>query len=37
VVFVESLPKTGTGKVLKKDLRKQYESTPANSPAAAMD
>ncbi len=24
VVFVEALPKTGTGKVLKKDLRKQY-------------
>ena len=25
VVFVESLPKTGTGKVLKKNLRAQYE------------
>ncbi len=24
VVFVENLPKTGTGKVLKKDLRRQY-------------
>ncbi len=25
VIFVESLPKTGTGKVLKKNLRSQYE------------
>jgi fatty-acyl-CoA synthase len=24
VDFVESLPKTGTGKILKKDLRKKY-------------
>jgi acyl-CoA synthetase (AMP-forming)/AMP-acid ligase II len=24
VEFVESLPKTGTGKVLKKELRKKY-------------
>ncbi len=29
VLFVESLPKTGTGKVLKKNLRAQYEQMPA--------
>lgn len=29
VVFVESLPKTGTGKVLKKNLRGQYEGKSA--------
>ncbi len=29
VLFVESLPKTGTGKVLKKNLRAQYEHSPA--------
>ncbi len=29
VVFVDSLPKTGTGKVLKKNLRTQYEGNPA--------
>ncbi len=28
VQFVESLPKTGTGKVLKKNLRTQYEGKP---------
>jgi len=33
VEVVENLPKTGTGKVLKKNLRKQYERTP--SPATA--
>lgn len=31
VEFVESLPKTGTGKVLKRDLRKKYWPTDANS------
>ncbi len=30
VQFVESLPKTGTGKVLKKNLRAQYELTEAD-------
>ena len=29
VTFVESLPKTGTGKVLKKNLRALYEFTPS--------
>jgi len=33
VEVVDSLPKTGTGKVLKKNLRKQYDGTP--SPATA--
>ncbi len=28
VLFVESLPKTGTGKVLKKNLRALYEASP---------
>jgi fatty-acyl-CoA synthase len=31
VEFVESLPKTGTGKVLKRDLRKKYWPTDAKS------
>ena len=35
VDVVESLPKTGTGKVLKKNLRKQYERAPSPSPATA--
>ena len=29
VHFVESLPKTATGKVLKKDLRSQYDPAPS--------
>ena len=33
IQFVESLPKTGTGKVLKKNLRAQYEASPAVTPA----
>ena len=33
VEVVDSLPKTGTGKVLKKNLRKQYDRT--HSPATA--
>ena len=32
VHFVDSLPKTGTGKVLKKNLRAQYEGKDADSP-----
>ena len=32
VEVVESLPKTGTGKVLKKDLRKQYERSRSPAP-----
>jgi fatty-acyl-CoA synthase len=36
VEFVDNLPKTATGKVLKKDLRKQYDRATAQSPAAAM-
>jgi fatty-acyl-CoA synthase len=32
VQFVESLPKTGTGKVLKKNLRTQYEVKDVESP-----
>jgi fatty-acyl-CoA synthase len=35
VEVVDSLPKTGTGKVLKKNLRKQYDRTP--SPATAQN
>lgn len=35
VDVVDSLPKTGTGKVLKKNLRKQYERTPSPSHATA--
>jgi fatty-acyl-CoA synthase len=35
VDVVDSLPKTGTGKVLKKNLRKQYERVPSPSPATA--
>ena len=36
VVFVESLPKTGTGKVLKRDLRTLYgEPVPVHDPALA--
>jgi fatty-acyl-CoA synthase len=35
VQFVESLPKTGTGKVLKKNLRTQYERKDADSPVRA--
>jgi fatty-acyl-CoA synthase len=35
VEVVENLPKTGTGKVLKKNLRRQYERTPSPSPATA--
>ena len=31
VEFMESLPKTGTGKVLKRDLRKKYWQTDAKS------
>jgi fatty-acyl-CoA synthase len=31
VHFVDSLPKTGTGKVLKKNLRAQYEGKTADS------
>jgi fatty-acyl-CoA synthase len=31
VVVVDNLPKTGTGKVLKKNLRKQYERTQSPS------
>ncbi|MGD0212282.1 MAG: long-chain-fatty-acid--CoA ligase [Terriglobales bacterium] len=30
IEFCESLPKTATGKVLKRDLRKKYQGTPAN-------
>ena len=36
--FVDSLPKTGTGKILKKDIRKKYwtgQSTPRPESAAA--
>lgn len=33
ILFVESLPKTGTGKVLKKNLRTQYEEKKADVPA----
>ena len=33
VVFVQALPKTGTGKVLKKDLRALYEVKDAGVPA----
>ncbi|HEY6844809.1 MAG TPA: long-chain-fatty-acid--CoA ligase [Terracidiphilus sp.] len=36
VEVVDNLPKTATGKVLKKDLRKQYDRATAQSPAAAM-
>jgi fatty-acyl-CoA synthase len=35
VEVVDSLPKTGTGKVLKKNLRKQYDRAP--SPATAQN
>jgi fatty-acyl-CoA synthase len=35
VEVVDSLPKTGTGKILKKNLRKQYDRTP--SPATAKN
>jgi fatty-acyl-CoA synthase len=31
VEFMERLPKTGTGKVLKRDLRKKYWQTDAKS------
>jgi fatty-acyl-CoA synthase len=37
VAIVDSLPKTGTGKVLKKELRKQYERAPSRSPATALN
>jgi fatty-acyl-CoA synthase len=37
VEVVDSLPKTGTGKVLKKNLRKQYDRTPSPSPATAVN
>ena len=33
VVFVQALPKTGTGKVLKKDLRALYVVKDAGVPA----
>src|ERR1700691_1434135 len=36
VEVVDNLPKTATGKVLKKDLRKQYDRAIEQSPAAAM-
>jgi fatty-acyl-CoA synthase len=35
VEFVPSLPKTATGKILKKDLRKQYQSGGSAAPAMA--
>jgi fatty-acyl-CoA synthase len=35
VEVVDSLPKTGTGKILKKNLRKQYDRTP--SPATTKN
>jgi acyl-CoA synthetase (AMP-forming)/AMP-acid ligase II len=37
VEVVDSLPKTGTGKVLKKNLRKHYDRTPSPSPATAVN
>jgi fatty-acyl-CoA synthase len=37
VEVVDSLPKTGTGKVLKKNLRKQYDRTLSHSPATAQN
>ncbi|HUD14918.1 MAG TPA: long-chain-fatty-acid--CoA ligase [Terracidiphilus sp.] len=36
VEVVDNLPKTATGKVLKKDLRKKYDRAIAQSPAVAM-
>jgi fatty-acyl-CoA synthase len=35
VQFIESLPKTGTGKVLKKNLRAQYEVKNGEAPVRA--
>jgi acyl-coenzyme A synthetase/AMP-(fatty) acid ligase len=32
VTFLDSLPKTGTGKILKRELRKQF-GAKASSPA----
>ncbi len=37
VEFVDDLPKTATGKVLKKDLRKLYDRNASQSPAAALN
>ncbi len=34
IEFCESLPKTATGKVLKRDLRKKYQAAPANAAPA---
>jgi acyl-coenzyme A synthetase/AMP-(fatty) acid ligase len=31
IVFVSELPKTGTGKVMKADLRKQYSNSAVAS------
>ena len=36
VEFVDDLPKTATGKVLKKDLRKQYDRSMSQPHAAAL-
>jgi acyl-coenzyme A synthetase/AMP-(fatty) acid ligase len=36
VEVVESLPKTATGKVLKKELRKLYGQAMAQAPAEAI-
>jgi fatty-acyl-CoA synthase len=37
IEVVDNLPKTGTGKVLKKDLRKQYERIPSPSHATTLN
>jgi fatty-acyl-CoA synthase len=36
IEFCESLPKTATGKVLKRELRKKYQSVPVTLPSDAI-